>query len=208
MNEGGLLEVGPESAGAYPGPVSYGRGGSQPTVTDANVLLGRINAEAIIGTGVADPERVRARMEESIGRPLALDAEHAAAAVLISLRTTVIGRRPAISTTIAGSANERSMGDMRAQLGALSIGERRLTAFLDKYAEHTVSAVISEMRRPAYGSKGDGFELGAGDWVQVRTPGGGGYGDPRERPRERVRRDLKSGYFDEASAESDYGYLP
>ncbi len=103
---------------------------------------------------------------------------------------------------------EERMGDMRAQLGALSIGERRLTAFLDKYAEHTVSAVISEMRRPAYGSKGDGFELGAGDWVQVRTPGGGGYGDPRERPRERVRRDLRCGYFSEATAESNYGYVP
>jgi N-methylhydantoinase A/oxoprolinase/acetone carboxylase beta subunit/N-methylhydantoinase B/oxoprolinase/acetone carboxylase alpha subunit len=82
VNEGGLLEVGPESAGAYPGPLCYGRGGNRPTVTDANVLLGRINAEAIIGTGVADLEQVRACMEESIGRPLALDAEHAAAAVL------------------------------------------------------------------------------------------------------------------------------
>jgi N-methylhydantoinase A/oxoprolinase/acetone carboxylase beta subunit/N-methylhydantoinase B/oxoprolinase/acetone carboxylase alpha subunit len=82
VNEGGLLEVGPESAGAHPGPVCYGRGGRRPTVTDANVLLGRINGEAIIGAAVADPEQVRACMEESIGRPLALDTEHAAAAVL------------------------------------------------------------------------------------------------------------------------------
>ena len=53
-----------------------------------------------------------------------------------------------------------------------------------------------------------GFELGAGDWVQVHTPGGGGYGDPGERPRELVQRDLRCGYFSEATAESDYGYVP
>jgi N-methylhydantoinase A/oxoprolinase/acetone carboxylase beta subunit/N-methylhydantoinase B/oxoprolinase/acetone carboxylase alpha subunit len=82
VNGGGLLEVGPDSAGAYPGPVSYGRGGSQPTVTDANVLLGRINAEAITGAGAADRAHVRECMEESIGRPLGLDAEHCAAAIL------------------------------------------------------------------------------------------------------------------------------
>jgi N-methylhydantoinase B len=65
-----------------------------------------------------------------------------------------------------------------------------------------------QVRRPAYGSKGDGFELGAGDWVQVHTPGGGGYGDPRERARELVRRDLQRAYLSAATAESDYGYGP
>ncbi|MEE9267162.1 MAG: hypothetical protein V3V86_10580 [Gammaproteobacteria bacterium] len=69
-------------------------------------------------------------------------------------------------------------------------------------------SINGEILRPAYGSKGDGFELGPGDWVQVRTPGGGGYGDPSERPRELVRRDLRCGYFSEAIAESDYGYVP
>ncbi len=44
--------------------------------------------------------------------------------------------------------------------------------------------------------------------MQVRTLGGGGYGDPSERPRELVQRDLRCGYFSEATAESDYGYVP
>ena len=82
VNEGGLLEVGPESAGAYPSPVCYGRGGKRATVTDANVLLGRINAEAITGAGSADRERVRACIEKDVGAKLSLDAEHAAAAIL------------------------------------------------------------------------------------------------------------------------------
>ena len=53
---------------------------------------------------------------------------------------------------------------------------------------------------PAYGSKGEGFELGAGDRVQVRTPGGGGYDDPRTRPRALTEPDLRYGYFDEHAA--------
>jgi N-methylhydantoinase B len=66
-------------------------------------------------------------------------------------------------------------------------------------------SIDGHVRRPAHASKGDGFELAAGDWVQVRTPGGGGYGDPRDRPRELVERDVKRGYFSRKAAESDYG---
>lgn len=49
LDEGGMLQVGPQSAGADPGPVCYGRGGSQPTVTDANLVLGRIDANSFLG---------------------------------------------------------------------------------------------------------------------------------------------------------------
>lgn len=83
VNDGGLLEVGPHSAGAMPGPIAYGRGGTDPTVTDANVLLGRINPDAITGSDQpADLEFVRNRMAVVIGGPLDLNAEQAAAAVL------------------------------------------------------------------------------------------------------------------------------
>ena len=83
VNAGGLLEVGPQSAGAMPGPIAYGRGGTEPTVTDANLLLGRINADEITGSNApADVELVRNRMAEAVGEPLGLDAVQAAAAVL------------------------------------------------------------------------------------------------------------------------------
>ena len=49
LDAGGMLQVGPQSAGADPGPACYGRGGTQPTVTDANLLLGRLQAEAFLG---------------------------------------------------------------------------------------------------------------------------------------------------------------
>jgi len=52
IDEGGMLQVGPESAGAYPGPACYGQGGLNPTVTDANVILGRLRPKAFLGGGM------------------------------------------------------------------------------------------------------------------------------------------------------------
>ena len=63
VDDGGALRVGPDSAGADPGPVCYGRGGTAPTVTDAHFLLGRIDPEAFLGGVAADREAVRAAFE-------------------------------------------------------------------------------------------------------------------------------------------------
>ena len=83
VDASGLLRVGPESAGASPGPICYGRGGDAPTVTDANAVLGRIDTTSLAGDPApADLERVRARIAETIGKPLGLTAEDAAAAIL------------------------------------------------------------------------------------------------------------------------------
>ena len=83
VDASGLLRVGPESAGASPGPICYGRGGDAPTVTDANAVLGRIDAASLAGDlAPADLAHVRARLVETIGKPLGLNAEDAAAAVL------------------------------------------------------------------------------------------------------------------------------
>ena len=83
IDKGGILQVGPESAGADPGPICYGRGGSEPTVTDANLLLGRLDPTALAGvTTAGDVEQVRAAIAEKIGQPLGLDAIEAAAAII------------------------------------------------------------------------------------------------------------------------------
>ena len=82
INALGLLQVGPHSAGADPGPVCYGRGGTEPTVTDANVVLGLINPDYFLGGTMAlDQEAAAAVIEERIGKPLGMDAEAAAAAI-------------------------------------------------------------------------------------------------------------------------------
>jgi len=83
ITRAGLFQVGPESAGALPGPIAYSLGGTAVTVTDANLLLGRLNPDRLTGVaGSAPMERISAAIHEQIGAPLGLDAIGAAAAVL------------------------------------------------------------------------------------------------------------------------------
>jgi N-methylhydantoinase A len=79
IDEGGGLRVGPRSAGADPGPVCYDRGGTEPTVTDANLLLGRLSAEAFVA-GDMDlvVDRTRERFREAVAGPLDEPVEAAA----------------------------------------------------------------------------------------------------------------------------------
>ena len=83
VDEAGLLRVGPRSAGALPGPICFGRGGELPTITDANLVLGRLNPAQL--TGVDHPVPVAAvlqRIGDAIGKPLGLSAHDAATAIL------------------------------------------------------------------------------------------------------------------------------
>ena len=83
IDRGGLLRVGPESAGSDPGPACYGKG-TVPTVTDANLVLVRINAERPIGGKLQRLDTVAARtaIDTAVGEPLGLDTEAAAEAIL------------------------------------------------------------------------------------------------------------------------------
>ena len=84
VDPGGLLAVGPESAGSRPGPVCYAQGNDRPTLTDANLVLGRINAERPIGGTLArlDIAAARAAIAARIGTPLGLAPEAAAEAIV------------------------------------------------------------------------------------------------------------------------------
>ncbi len=82
VDEAGLPQVGPESAGANPGPVCYGLGGATPTVTDANLLLGRIPSTARLGGSMQLDREAARRAFEAYGATLGLTAESAAEAVL------------------------------------------------------------------------------------------------------------------------------
>lgn len=84
VDKGGLLNIGPESAGSTPGPVAYGQGNTRPTVTDANVVLGRIDPDNPIGGKLdrLDVEAASAAILAHVGTPLGLDALAAAEAIL------------------------------------------------------------------------------------------------------------------------------
>jgi N-methylhydantoinase A len=79
IDAGGALRVGPHSAGAVPGPVCYGQGGTTPTITDANLLLGRLNADFFLGGEIAlDLEASREAMSARCAQRLGLDPVQAA----------------------------------------------------------------------------------------------------------------------------------
>ncbi|MBX3591303.1 MAG: hydantoinase/oxoprolinase family protein [Burkholderiaceae bacterium] len=80
LDEGGLLRMGPQSAGADPGPACYGKGGTLPTTTDANVVLGYLDPEFFAGGKMKlDVGAARAAIETHIARPMGLTVEEAAA---------------------------------------------------------------------------------------------------------------------------------
>jgi len=83
LNEAGMLQVGPQSAGATPGPICYGHGGTRVTITDANLLLGRLDPQKLLSVERPVPlDAVRDAIDAQIGRRLGLAPEQAAAAIL------------------------------------------------------------------------------------------------------------------------------
>jgi N-methylhydantoinase A len=85
IDRGGVLQVGPESAGAEPGPAAYGRGGDLPTVTDANAVLGRLDPQAQLGTEEGfhiDVAAAESAIRKRISEPLGLSVTDAALGIL------------------------------------------------------------------------------------------------------------------------------
>ncbi len=79
----GGIHVGPQSAGSDPGPVCYGNGGTEPTITDANVILGRLNPSRFLGGGMAlDQDAARRAIANRIGDPMGLSSDEAAMGVV------------------------------------------------------------------------------------------------------------------------------
>jgi len=83
VDASGLIQVGPESAGANPGPICYGRGGTEPTITDANLVLGRLDPKKLLAVDApVTVEAVRNIFADRIGKATGLDGVSAAGAVL------------------------------------------------------------------------------------------------------------------------------
>ena len=87
----GSLTVGPASAGSVPGPVCYGKGGTAPTVTDANIVLGRINTHIAGGSLPLDADSATKAVQEKIASPLNMDVHAAASGILSIANSTMVG---------------------------------------------------------------------------------------------------------------------
>ncbi|NYT67237.1 hydantoinase/oxoprolinase family protein [Pusillimonas noertemannii] len=103
LSEGGAMRVGPRSAGSMPGPACYGRGGEQPTVTDANLLLGRLDPNHFLGGSMKLDEAAATRaVQQHIAEPLGLDTMAAADGILRIAAT-------AMSYAVKGVTTERGL---------------------------------------------------------------------------------------------------
>ena len=91
VSASGVLSVGPTSAGAVPGPVCYGNGGTAPTVTDANLVLGRINTQIAGGILSLDGRAAAEAIRQVIASPLGLDQNAAANGILKIANNTMVG---------------------------------------------------------------------------------------------------------------------
>ena len=123
------LVVGPRSAGADPGPAGYGRGGDEPTVTDANLVLGRIPPSLLDGEIALDPARSEAALRERVAKPLGIGVEEAARGVLAIVNNNMVGALRVVSVERGfdprafslcafGGAGPVHGGDLARELGA------------------------------------------------------------------------------------------
>ncbi|TAG24097.1 MAG: hydantoinase/oxoprolinase family protein, partial [Rhodobacterales bacterium] len=102
IDTGGMLRVGPDSAGSYPGPVCYGRGGTRVTISDANLILGRLPASRF---GQA-AEAARQAIADQIGAPLGLSVEAAAEAVIRIANTHMAGAIRMVSISLGADPRD------------------------------------------------------------------------------------------------------
>lgn len=102
VDSGGLLRVGPRSAGAAPGPACYGRGGTEPTITDANLVLGRLNPAYFLGGELPlDPCAAAQAVERVCAQPLGMDTLHAAVGI-VDIANATMGQAVRLVTVQRG----------------------------------------------------------------------------------------------------------
>jgi len=101
IDEAGELEVGPKSAGSVPGPACYGKGGTEPTVTDANVVLGRINPDHLLGGAMRIRRDLALRSLKKLGRKLG-QSEYDVASGIITLANDSMSRAISMVTVERG----------------------------------------------------------------------------------------------------------
>lgn len=154
IDRGGLLQVGPESAGSDPGPVCYGLGNDRPTVTDANVVMGRINAERPIGGKLdrLDVEKAKLAIRRHIADPLNLDVMEAAEAIVKVANARMAGAIRLVSIERGHDPNNFSAmpfgGGGSLHAGALMKEVGLASAIVPRYPGVTsaLGCVIADMR--------------------------------------------------------------
>lgn len=154
VNVAGLLEVGPQSAGADPGPICYGRGGTQPTISDANLLLGRLDPTRLksVEGGVA-LEDVTTAFADKLGKPLGIDAVEAAAAVIHVANTRMAGAIRMVSLSLGADPRDFSLfafggaGPLHAAALARELGIPQILVPCRPGITNALGCVVADLRQ-------------------------------------------------------------
>ncbi|SHL14509.1 N-methylhydantoinase A [Roseovarius marisflavi] len=152
VNAAGLLEVGPESAGAQPGPICYGRGGSEPTISDASLILGRLNPAQLAKTGAIAPDAVARVFAARLGDPLGLDVTAAAEAVIRIANTKMAGAIRMVSLSLGADPRDFALfafggaGPLHAAALARELGLPRVLVPARPGITNAIGCVVADLR--------------------------------------------------------------
>ena len=159
IDAGGLLQIGPESAGADPGPICYGRGGTRPTISDANLLLGRLDPTKLNTTGVGPSQAAVARVfSAALGKHLNTDALGAAAAVLRVANTKMAGAIRMVSLSLGADPRDFALfafggaGPLHACELARELGVPRVLIPARPGLTNALGCVVADLRRDFVGT--------------------------------------------------------
>ena len=153
IDEMGLLQVGPQSAGSDPGPACYDKGGAEPTVSDANLILGYLNPDGLIGGKLPlSYEKALKSIEEKIAKPLSLSVEKAAYGMFIIVNNNMVNgiRRVSVERgydprdfvlVAAGGATGAHITALAAEMGINTVIVSKLSSGLCAYGQ-----IISDVK--------------------------------------------------------------
>jgi len=154
IDDGGGLHVGPESAGASPGPACYGQGGTRPTVTDANLLMGRLSAQRFLGGRMRLDEAAAVKaIREIIARPLHMETLDAASGIIAIANATMANAVRAVTTERGLDPRDFSLvayggaGPMHAVEVARELAIRRVIIPISPGHFSAVGMLTADLRR-------------------------------------------------------------
>ncbi|WP_050524496.1 hydantoinase/oxoprolinase family protein [Pseudorhodobacter wandonensis] len=148
VDGGGMLRVGPQSAGSTPGPICYGKGGTEPTISDANLLLGRLPATRFN----TDITALSAIFGTKIGQPLGLSPEAAAEAVIRIANTHMAGAIRMVSLSLGADPRDYALfafggaGPLHATALAAELGIPRVLVPARPGMTNALGCVVADLR--------------------------------------------------------------
>jgi N-methylhydantoinase A len=153
VNAAGLLDVGPESAGADPGPVCYGRGGLDPTISDANLLLGRLDPAKLNSVrGGVSVNKISGIFADKLGTPLGTTPTEAAAAVIQVANTKMAGAIRTVSVSLGHDPRDFALfafggaGPLHACALARELGVPRVLVPARPGITNALGCVVADLR--------------------------------------------------------------